>query len=166
MTFRRCDCKSYIMNNDTRLSVAIHILALLSFSGDEPQTSELLARSVNTNPVVVRRLLSKLKKAGLIDVQRGAGGSTLHREPESITLLDVHKAVVPNPKAAPFYLHQNPSCICFIGKNIHDALEAPFAKVNKAMQESLASTTIAEVAAFISTRVGKNPTAKLLKRSS
>jgi DNA-binding IscR family transcriptional regulator len=144
------------MNNDTRLSVAIHILAALSFSGNESHTSESLARSVNTNPVVVRRLLSRLKKAGLIDVQRGAGGSTLHRNPDNITLLDVHKAVVPNPKAAPFYLHQNPDNLCYIGKNIHDALEAPFAKVNKAMQESLASTTIAEIAAFISNRVSKN----------
>jgi DNA-binding IscR family transcriptional regulator len=143
------------MNNDTRLSAAIHILAALSLSGTDPQTSESLARSVKTNPVVVRRLLSRLKKSGLIDVQRGAGGSTLHRNPDNITLLDVHKAVVPNPKAAPFYLHQNPSSICYIGKNIHDALEAPFAKVNKAMQESLASTTLAEVAAFIKKRVSK-----------
>lgn len=153
------------MNNDTRLSVAIHILAVLSFSGNEPQTSELLARSVNTNPVVVRRLLSLLKKAGLIDVRRGAGGSTLRREPENITLLDVYKAVVPNPKATPFYLHQNPSCICFIGKNIHDALEAPFAKVNKAMQESLATNTIAEVAAFIDKRVSKTGKRKTLGNS-
>lgn len=143
------------MNNDTRLSVAIHILAVLSFSGKEPRTSELLARSVNTNPVVVRRLLSLLKKAGLIDVQRGAGGSTLSRKPENITLLDVYKAVVPQPKATPFYLHQNPCCDCYVGKNIHDALEAPFAKVNKAMQDSLAITTIAEVAAFIKDRVSK-----------
>ena len=145
--------------------MAIHILAVLSFSGTEPQTSELLARSVNTNPVVVRRLLSLLKKAGLIDVRRGAGGSTLRREPENITLLDVYKAVVPNPKATPFYLHQNPSCICFIGKNIHDALEAPFAKVNKAMQESLATNTIAEVAAFIDKRVSKTGKRKTSRNS-
>lgn len=143
------------MNNDTRLSVAIHILAVLSFSGKEPRTSELLARSVNTNAVVVRRLLSLLKKAGLIDVQRGAGGATLSRRPENITLLDVYAAVVPTPKATPFYLHQNPSCNCYIGKNIHDALEAPYAKVNKAMQDSLAATTIAEIASFIEKRVSK-----------
>ena len=143
------------MNNDTRLSVAIHILAVLSFAGKEPRTSDLLARSVNTNPVVVRRLLSLLKKAGLIDVQRGAGGSILNRNPDSITLLDVYKAVVPHPKANPFYLHQNPCCDCYIGKNIHDALEAPFAKVNRAMQDSLAATTIAEIASFIDKRVSK-----------
>lgn len=143
------------MNNDTRLAVAIHILSVLSFAGKEPRTSDLLARSVNTNAVVVRRLLGQLKKAGLTEVRRGAGGSTLNRHPEDITLLDVYKAVVPNPKAKPFYLHQNPCCDCFIGRNIHDALEAPFARVNKAMRDSLAITTIAEVASFIKKRISK-----------
>lgn len=143
------------MNNDTRLSVAIHILTVLSFAGTETRSSELLARSVNTNPVVVRRLLSLLKKAGLIEVQRGSGGSTLSGKPENITLLDVYRAVVPHPKATPFYLHQDPCCDCYIGKNIHDALNAPYAKVNKAMQDSLASTTIAEIASFIKQRLTK-----------
>lgn len=143
------------MNNDTRLAVAIHILAVLSFAGKEPRTSDLLARSVNTNAVVVRRLLSQLKKAGLIEVRRGAGGSILNRQPRDITLLDVYKAVVPNPRANPFYLHQNPCCDCYIGKNIHDALEAPFAKVNKAMREGLAATTIADIASFIKKRIAK-----------
>lgn len=155
MTKLDCISKSYIMNNDTRLSVAIHILAVLSLSRDEPRTSELLARSVNTNAVVVRRLLSQLKKAGLIAVRRGAGGSLLNRDPENITLLDVYKAVVPNPKANPFYVHQNPSCNCIIGSNIHAALEAPFAKVNKAMQDSLAATTIADIGAFIKKRASR-----------
>ena len=140
------------MNNDTRLAVAAHILALLSFTGKEYKSSDLLARSVNTNAVVVRRLTGQLKKAGLVDVRRGVGGTTLNRKPEDITLLDVYKAVIPNPKATPFYLHQNPCCACYIGRNIHDALEGPFAKVNKAMQDSLASTTIAEIAEFIRKR--------------
>lgn len=143
------------MNNDTRLAVAAHILALLSFAGREYTSSDLLARSVNTNAVVVRRLTGRLKKAGLVDIRRGVGGTTLNRKPEDITLLDVYKAVVPNAKAAPFYLHQNPCCDCYIGRNIHDALRAPFAKVQEAMREGLAKTTIAEIAAFIRKREGK-----------
>lgn len=140
------------MNNDTRLAVAAHILALLSFAGREYISSELLARSVNTNAVVVRRLTGRLKKAGLVNVRRGVGGTALNRRPEDITLLDVYKAVVPNPKATPFYLHQSPCGTCYIGRNIHDALEAPFAKVNEAMQASMATTTIAEIADFIRKR--------------
>lgn len=140
------------MNNDTRLAVAAHILALLSFAGSEYRSSDLLARSVNTNAVVVRRLTGQLKKAGLVDIRRGVGGTTLSRKPEDITLLDVYKAVVPKSDSSPFYLHQNPNCKCYIGRNIHDALETPFAKVTKAMQESLSQTTIAELADFIRRR--------------
>lgn len=143
------------MNNDTRLAVATHILAVLSFAGEDFRTSDLLARSVNTNPVVVRRLLGQLRKAGLIEIRRGAGGSRLNRRPENITLLDVYRAVVPNPKANPFHLHQNPNCDCYVGKNIHDALAMPFAKVNMAMRDGLAATTIADIAAFIGKRLAK-----------
>ena len=140
------------MNNDTRLAVAAHILALLSFAGKEHRPSDLLARSVNTNAVVVRRLISQLKKAGLVDVRRGAGGTILNQKPQDISLLDVYKAVVPKPTACPFYLHQTPNCNCYIGRNIREALQAPFAKVNEAMLESLAATTIADIANFIRKR--------------
>lgn len=140
------------MNNDTRLAVAAHILAVLSFAGNEYRSSDLLARSVNTNAVVVRRLTGQLKKAGLVEIRRGVGGTTLNRKPEEITLLDVYKAVIPKPKATPFYLHKNPCCDCYIGRNIHDALEVPFTKVKDAMQESLGKTTIAEIAGFIRAR--------------
>jgi DNA-binding IscR family transcriptional regulator len=141
------------MNNDTRLAVAVHILALLSFAGEDYVKSEILARSVHTNAVVIRRLMSRLKKAGLIDVRSGVGGATLLPPPEKITLLDVYQAVVPKTSACPFYLHQSPNSKCFVGKNIHDALEMPFAKVNHAMRDSLATTTIADIAAFIQIRI-------------
>lgn len=143
------------MNNDTRLAVGVHILALLSLAREEHLTSELLARSVNTNPVVIRRLISQMKKAGLIEVRPGVGGALLHRPPETITLLEVYQAVVPQPKARPFCLHQNPNEKCFVGRNIHDALELPFAKVNQAMMASLATITVEDVASFINSRTGK-----------
>lgn len=144
------------MNNDTRLAVGIHILALLSLASEEHLTSGLLARSVNTNPVVIRRLLSQLKKAGLIEVRPGIGGALLRRPPESINLLEVYQALVPQPKGQPFYLHQNPSEKCFVGRNIHEALKAPFDKVNQAMRDSLSATTVADVAAFIHSRTIKH----------
>jgi len=140
------------MNNDTRLAVATHILALLSFTERNYAPSELLARSVHTNAVVVRRLISQLKKAGLVEVRRGLGGTILSHKPRDITLLDVYTAVVTKPTACPFYLHQNPNSQCFVGRNIQDALEIPFAKVNQAIKESLAKTTVADIAAFIRKR--------------
>ena len=142
----------WIVNNDTRLAVAAYILAILSLLEEEVVSSELLARSVNTNPVVVRRLVSLLNKAGLVEVRRGRGGAALNRSPEAISLLDVYKAVVPKPTACPFFLHQKPNSQCWIGRNIHDALKTPFSKVNRAIEQSLATTTISEIAAFIADR--------------
>ncbi|MCC8195036.1 MAG: Rrf2 family transcriptional regulator [Deltaproteobacteria bacterium] len=141
------------MNTDTRLAVGAHILALLSFAPPGGvYTSALVARSVNTNPVVVRRLLGTLKGAGLVTVHRGRGGAALSRPAETITLLDVFNAIFPPAKRCPFELHRDPSSRCFVGKCIHDALEMPLAKVRNALQESLSTTTIADIAAFIRAR--------------
>ena len=148
------------MNNDTRLAVSAHILALLSFDTSKYFTSELLARSVNTNPVVIRRLIGQLKKAGFVTVRPGVGGSALVRAPESITLLDVYDAVIPREKnPRPFFVHQEPSSRCFVGRNIHAALAAPLAKVDEAMRGSLAATTIADIAACIRARLEKEKAA-------
>ena len=142
-----------IMNTDTRLAVSAHILAMLAFAPPGGvYTSERVAQSVKTNPVVVRRLLGSLKKSGLVVIVRGKGGAALARPAETITLLDVFNAVVPPARRCPFELHQEPSSRCFIGKNIHDALEMPLAKARNALQESLTTTTIADIAAFIRVR--------------
>lgn len=144
------------MNNDTRVAVSAHILALLALVKGKPLTSELLARSVTTNAVVIRRLVSQMKKAGLVSVHRGPGGAVLRRAPEEITLLDIYSAVIPRPHACPFYLHQTPNSQCFVGRHIHDALEMPLAKVTQAMKDSMATTTVADIAAFIKTRLEKD----------
>ena len=79
---------------NSRFAVATHILTLLYSMGNDPLTSEFIAGSVNTNPVVIRRLLSVLNKAGLTTGRLGAGGgATLARPATAITLLDVHRAV-------------------------------------------------------------------------
>ena len=146
------------MNTDTRMAVSAHILALLSFAPPgEVFTSALAARSVNTNPVVVRRLIGLLKAAGLVVVRRGKGGAALARPAGDITLLDVFNAVTPPDKRCPFELHQNPSSRCSVGKHIQDALEMPLAKARGALQQSLATTTIADIAAFIKARLETKP---------
>ena len=64
--------------------------------------SDALAGSVNTNPVVIRRLLSQLRKAGLVTTQKGScGGATLCASPEEISLDAVYRAVEPMASFAP-----------------------------------------------------------------
>ena len=83
---------------NTRFAVAVHILTFLQSQRGEPATSELIASSVGTNPSLVRRLLSHLARAGLATAQRGTGGgAVLARPAQTITLLDVYRALEIGP---------------------------------------------------------------------
>jgi Rrf2 family protein len=83
------------MSGNTRIAVAIHIMTSLAFA-EGSMTSAELAKSINTNAVVVRRLLVLLAKAGLIECTSGkSGGSILAREPENINLADIYNAIAP-----------------------------------------------------------------------
>src|SRR5947209_16597533 len=80
----------------SKLSVGIHMLTIFALKPGEPLTSEFIACSVNTNPVVVRRLLGSLRTAGLVESRTGVGGGwSLRVDPERITLLDILRAVEP-----------------------------------------------------------------------
>src|SRR3954452_15669765 len=98
----------------SKLSVGIHVLTIFALKRGEPLTSEFLACSVNTNPVVVRRLLGSLRAAGLVESRTGVGGGwSLRGDPERIPLLDILRAVEPHDE--PFALHHsepNPECPC------------------------------------------------------
>ena len=78
------------MAANSQFAIAVHVLTILARSGDERVKSDYIARSVNTNPVVIRRLLSNLQEAGLVVSQVGAaGGTSLHKQPKDIYLSDV-----------------------------------------------------------------------------
>jgi Rrf2 family protein len=81
----------------SRFAVAVHAAAVLAYRGargDAWVSSERVAESVGTNPVVVRRVLAALARAGLVETRLGAeGGARLTRRPEDIALVDVYRAV-------------------------------------------------------------------------
>lgn len=129
------------MNVSTRFTIALHILTLLASSRELPLTSEYIAGSVNTNPVVIRRLLGLLRESGLVSSQPGNGGGwQLTVEPDSITLLDVHTAV---HEGSPFTMHsQPPNPACPVGRNIQAALTQVYKRAERAMDVELARTTV------------------------
>ena len=112
------------MSANSRMTVAIHVLSYLVLAEKrrrDPVTSDQIASSVNTNPVVIRRMLGLLQKGGLVRSRRGANaGWTLARQPDAITLLDVYSAVEEEPL---FGLHAStPNQKCPIGRNIQPTL--------------------------------------------
>ena len=78
---------------DQRFAASVHIMTLLAVHNEELQTSEYLAKSIRTNPTVVRRLLAKLVEAGLVDSFKGkSGGVRIAKTPKEINLKEIYKA--------------------------------------------------------------------------
>jgi Rrf2 family protein len=85
-----------------QFATAVHVLTALAFNRKSLMSSDALALSVNTNPVVIRRLLSQLTKSSLVETTRGkSGGVQLAKEPNQITLKDVYLALSPTDPMAP-----------------------------------------------------------------
>jgi len=132
------------MRTSCRFAVAVHVLAVLAYKDGEPATSRLLAASVNTNPVVIRRLLLALQEAGFIETRKGAGlGSRLSRTADRISLAEVYRAVETDE---PFALHsKRPNQACPVGHCIQAALERVFASAEAALERELAKTNLADI---------------------
>ena len=130
---------------NTQFAIAVHLMAGLAFRCDEEATtSTQLARSVNTSASFVRRTLSKLSKAGLVQATTGKSGSTrLARDAARITLLDVYRAV-DAPKA--FAIHSYPELKrCPVSCNIKTALEGILDKSQASLEKTLGGITLASV---------------------
>ncbi|GHH75232.1 Rrf2 family transcriptional regulator [Streptomyces sulfonofaciens] len=127
--------------------MAAHALAWIELNarrGGEVATSEQIANSVNTNPVVIRRLLGELRGAGLVESRRGAGaGWRLLRPAESISLAEVYRAVEGDPQ---FALHPaTPNQKCPVGQGIRSALTPVYDAAEQALSAELARTSVADV---------------------
>lgn len=133
------------MQISSRFTMAIHMFACIDTFTDRKMTSDFMAASIGTNPVIVRKLLQQLKAAGLIEVSRGTGGVTVTKPLDEITFLDVYKAVECTPDEQLFHFHENPNPKCPVGKNIHHVLDDRLNQVQKAMEDKLATMTLADV---------------------
>ncbi|MCI8507321.1 MAG: Rrf2 family transcriptional regulator [Lachnospiraceae bacterium] len=134
------------MQISSRFTIAIHVLVCIeTFKNDYKVTSEFLASSVNVNPVVIRRLLQQLKRAGIIHVKRGSGGTDIEKPLNEITLFDVYNAVECVEDGTLFHFHENPSQLCPVGKNIHAILDGRLEKIQKAMEMEMKSISIQDI---------------------
>jgi len=141
------------MARNCRFAVAVHIATVLALHRDSPATSDWIAGSVNTNPVVVRRILSALSRAGLVISQRGVtGGSSLAKDPGTISLLALYRAV--DEQDAQALHHQPPNPNCPVGAHIVPVLTDILARVEAAKERELAQLYVADVLAAIRERVG------------
>ncbi|MGF9858577.1 Rrf2 family transcriptional regulator [Priestia endophytica] len=141
------------MSISSRFSVGIHILSLIEINKDGVSSSEFLAGSVNTNPVVIRRIMGMLKNAGLIEVRPGIAGAQLAKDLSEITLLDVYKAVNVVQDKELFSVHDNPNPSCPVGRNIQNTILPLFATAQLALEKALGNVTIEDVVHDISEKL-------------
>ncbi len=133
------------MYTNSRFAVAVHTLVYLAMRQDrDAVTSAMFAKSVNTNSVVIRRILGNLHKARLVSSRAGSGGGwALTRPPNKITLCEIYRAV---EQGVVFALPQraaNPHCP--VGKHMQLILDSYFKEAEQALEGRLAKVTLADV---------------------
>src|SRR6476469_4540247 len=135
------------MGANSQFSMAVHVLTLLARADGASLKSDYIAHSVNTNPVVVRRLLGQLANAGLVASQSGAhGGSRLKRDAADVKLCDVYGAVCCGDV---FALHRSPNQDCPVGRGIESVLCNLQKEIDKAVGERLGQYTLATLLEMI-----------------
>src|ERR1700751_4980723 len=124
-----------------RFAFAVHVIAVLGLEREHCYPSSRLAETVNTNPVVIRRLLIELQEAGLISTLRGPhGGAVLRRKPEKVTLREIHHAV---DQGNAFATHPNePSPECPVGRKIGGVMQRIQDRANRALAQELEKVTL------------------------
>ena len=134
------------MQISSRFTVALHIFTCVdTFKDDYKVTSDFLAGSINTNPVIIRKILTQLKNAGLITVARGTGGITVNRPLSEITFYDVYQAIEPVENGDLFHFHESPNPECPVGRNIHRLLDEKLKAIQDSMEDKMKEYTLADL---------------------
>lgn len=147
------------MNINSQFVVATHIMSILAGNKLYRQeyactNSGMISKSVNTNPVVIRKILSKLAEANLVVSKPGPhGGSEVARHPSKITLKEIYLAV--EEKDSLFHMHYgNPNADCPIGGHIQDSLKVTIDKAKESIKKVLAERTLFHLTNDILQRAG------------
>lgn len=132
------------MRNDSRLSRMLHVLLHMA-RHDGPMTSEAIARMLRTNPVVVRRTMAGLRDAGYVRSEKGHGGGwVLARGLDTISLLDVHRAVG-GPRIFAIG-NEDPNPGCLVEKVVNESLDDALREAEALLVARLGSVTLAALA--------------------
>ena len=131
------------MQISIKCSIAVHCLIFIhEAKGKARVTSALLAQSTGCNPVVIRTVISALKKAGLISVARGTGGAELCRDPADITLYQIYRALKPDGLSCLIGIHPCQGRPCPVAQNIRRVLKTPYHKIEDAIRKTMEEITL------------------------
>lgn len=131
------------MKRNSRLSLALHTLSHMAGDPERIRTSADIAEHAGTNPVVVRRVLGRLREAGLLISEKGhAGGWRLARAPEEITLADVYLALEESLVATE-EVDTTPECS--VEHALHKRVSGVLKDIEQSLVQKLGETSLSEV---------------------
>lgn len=134
------------MQLSMKCSVAVHCLIFIhEAEGLGKVTSNILSQSTGCNAVIIRNTLGALKKAGLVQVARGTGGTTLAKSPKDITLYDIYHALEPNGLCGIIGIHACSDRPCPVAQNIADVLHTPYRAIEENIQTSMEHITLQQL---------------------
>jgi Rrf2 family protein len=129
------------MAANTRMATAVQILCVIAYKGADGTNSEIIAKSLRTNPVVVRRLLKSMEQQGLVEIRPGKdGGVQLRRTPDQITLDQIYKAV--ESETAVFALRPRGNLNCPVDSRMKGLLAPVFKAADNAVKATLRQTSL------------------------
>ena len=135
------------MQVGSKFTIGVHIITAIDYFKEMDRVnSEFLAGSIGVNPVIVRTVISQLREAGIVQTQRGSSGAELAKRLDEITLYDIYKAVGSvDTEEGLFHFHEQPNPECPVGRNIHKVLSYRLIEAQKAMEDRLKATTLADI---------------------
>lgn len=134
------------MHISTKCSIAIHCLIFIYEYGESKKvTSQLLSMSTGSNAIIIRNILSSLRKEGIVSIKFGTGGATLNCPLNEITLYRIYKAIEPDFISKLIGIHTLPSPLCPVGRNIHAVLNHSYEKIQNDLCKSLQNITMEDI---------------------
>ncbi|MEM9488865.1 MAG: Rrf2 family transcriptional regulator [Myxococcota bacterium] len=128
---------------NSKLPVAIHVAVALGCHEDEFVTSEILATGIGTNPVVIRRIVGDLSRAGIVEARRGkCGGARLARPARDIPLVAIYRAI---DGGGPFCMPKPGNAACYVARCMPGIVGDLLGDIDQAIADTLKRYTVADL---------------------
>ncbi len=133
------------MRVSTQFPIAVHALLMIANFPEKRITSSMVAESAGCNAVIIRNIFTKLKKAGLLDIKTGTGGTSLAKPIDKISLWDIYIIIETDETDEIFKIHPHTSGKCPVGSNIRSLLLNHFDDAVNAMKTELSKVTLGKL---------------------
>lgn len=131
------------MKYSYKLSDAIHLLSYLDIYKDGDLSSKAIASSIESNPSIVRQLMSDLRNAGLIETKKGKAAPKLAKSPKNISILDIYQAINMDHNLLHIDPKTNPQCI--VGGNIQTVLDSYYSDIQNETYKKMDQITLQDI---------------------